>query len=175
MQASIVGNYPLVNRLVGNYPFAFPPPRGQYPTMADEESVEESVVNRLTSAIEQAKRAGRSDAGISVAAGLGRTFVRDFMDRRQTPSVKNAIKLCRALGIAPATLFDEGHVSDEDIAFQMESKAIRSAMTELLALDPHDRRVILSSLRAQIAIAKRNPPGGPLPAKVAPVRQKRRA
>lgn len=132
-------------------------------------------LDRLLRAIEQAKRDGRSDAGISVAAGLGRTFVRDLMDRRQTPSVENAIKLCRALGIAPATLFDEGHVSDEDIAFQMENKAIRIAMTELLALDPPNRRVILSALRAQIAIAKRNPPGGPLPAKVTAVRQKRRA
>jgi hypothetical protein len=143
--------------------------------MADEESVEEAVVDRLTSAIEQAKRAGRSESGISLAAGLGRTFVRDFMDRRQTPSVKNAIKLCRALGIAPVTLFDEGHVSDEDIALQMESKAVRRVMAELLDLDPPDRRLILSALRAQIAVAKANPRGGKVPAKVARVVEKKRA
>jgi transcriptional regulator with XRE-family HTH domain len=93
-------------------------------------------------------------------AGLGETFIRDFMERGQVPSVENFLKLCRYFGIDPAGLFEGEHISDEHIAIEMERTALARAFKEATELEPPQQRVVLEGLRGILA-AVRGHPGQP--------------
>ena len=60
---------------------------------------------RLTDAIDRKKTNMKR---LSLAAGLEETFVRDALVRGRIPSVDNAMKLCRELGMSYAAIFGDG-------------------------------------------------------------------
>lgn len=105
----MMGNCPTVNSEVGYYPLARLPPRGQKPTAMGKRRKPRDItrdpewLKRLIAAIEEDDR---GDKPISLAAGLGPTYVRDLREGRTLiPSVENARRLAEAVGLDFALLF----------------------------------------------------------------------
>lgn len=119
----------------------------------------------IIDAIEPLIESGEKTAlQIGLEAGLGRTFVRDFIDRGQVPSVNNMLKLTNYLGLDIEYVFSKEHKPSEEIAAVMQTVSVARTMSDLNALPEETQRLILEGLRQQIEIA-RNARGGHLPMK----------
>jgi transcriptional regulator with XRE-family HTH domain len=104
----MMGNCPTVNSEVGYYPLASLMPCGQKPTAMGKRrrdpQRDPDWLKRLLAVIEEDTRGA---APISVAAGRGKTYVRDLKEGRTLiPSVENARQLAEAVGIDFPLLFN---------------------------------------------------------------------
>lgn len=104
---------------------------------------------------------------IGLEAGLGATFVRDFIERGQVPGVNNLIKLVNYLGLDIEYVFSKEHKPSEEIAAVMQAVSMARTMSDLGTLPEETQRLIIEGLRQQIEIAK-NARGGHLPMQTQP-------
>ncbi len=74
---------------------------GQYPNMAQEETWR----RRLREAVGQS--GAKTMKALSLAAGLGETFVRDVLERGRVPSIENLIAISDKLDVSVGWLLEE--------------------------------------------------------------------
>lgn len=109
----------------------------------------------LIDAIEPLIESGEKTAKqIGVEAGLGATFVRDFIERGQVPGVNNLLKLCNYLGLDIDYVFSKEHKPSEDIAAVMQKVEMARAMKDISTLPLETQRLLMANLRADFDLVK---------------------
>ncbi len=125
--------------------------------------------DRLQTAVD-AYLATHPKAGLKTickGAKVNDTFLRDILERGQSPSVDNIHKVLKFIGAEWSYIFGGEHIDSEEIAQNLMNTEMRRLLKQVQDLSAESQALIIANLRNLIDTARRAR-GGKLPMIVPP-------